>query len=88
VQDVDRKRKYPRRDPITAGAKAQYAAVQDAVKRWYAGTSAKTLVVAKNSNSRERMIAYNALEALKLGDKGSKGFYFEKVLLLDSSSSI
>ena len=80
VQDVDRKRKYPRRDPTTAEAKAQYAAVQQQVTEWHKGDpSEKTLVVAKDSSSRERMVAYNALEALSLGDKGSQGFYVEKV---------
>ena len=83
MQDVDRKRKYPRRDPTTAEAKAQYAAVQQQVMEWHEREAQeKTLVVAPNSSSRERIVAYNALEALNLGEQGSRGFYVEKVLLL------
>lgn len=89
MQDVDRKRKYPRRDPNTAEAKVQFAAVQQLVREWHAGdSSVTTLVVAKNSSSRERLVAYNALEALTLGEKGSMGFYVEKVLPVDFEVNI
>lgn len=79
MQNVDRPRKYFRREPGTAAAKALIEGVQAAVREWHARSAATTLRVAQGCRPAERAWAYQALEELQLGDEGSPGFYVEKV---------
>lgn len=79
MQSAERPRKYFRREPGTAAAKALIGSVQAAVREWHGGSAAPTLRVAEGCRPAERAWAYQALEELQLGDEGSPGFYVEKV---------
>lgn len=76
---MDRPRKYPRREPWGPGARKLIADVKAAVTSWHAGTSDASVTVAHGCRPAERIFAYQALEALQLGDEGTPGFYVDKV---------
>lgn len=79
VQSADRPRKWSRREPSTPSARHLIASVQAAVREWHRSSEEATLRVAQGCRPAERVFAYQALEALQLGDAGSPGFYVEKV---------
>lgn len=81
LQEINRPE--PPRTPVQPSAPDDVAfidALVAAVRAWHADAATpRTLEVAAGASSFRRLLAYGALERLRLGEGGGAGFFVEKV---------